>query len=1072
MSTSDFRRTLERSLGNLGRRIQAHPWLVLLASLAVFSAFAYSATDIKAQASFDAMLREDDPARIQYDLFRERFGRDELLLVALKPAEIFDLEFLTRLRDMHRDLEAELPHLEAVTSLVNVRETRGVEDGLVVDDLLADWPESEADLAALRERVLSSELYRNFLISEDGRVTMIIIEPAYDAGEFGSDDALSGFDDANDGAEPQVPSMSPEANEALWAAALEVLARHADPKVEVHNAGPFLMIQALVKNMITDMRLFSGLAILVIAISLFAMFRRLSAVIGPLVVVVMGLVSTLGLMAITGAELGMGTQLLPSFLLAVGVGYSVHILSIFYQAIDEDGRTPNDAMVHALEHSGVAVLFTGLTTAGGMISFAAAPLTPIRTLGLYAPAGIFLACAYTLVVLPAAFAIFPVRPRAGGNRHDWIERALLRCGDFAVDHPLAILSACGVAVAVSLTQIPTLNVAHDPIQWLPEDHPVRRGIEFVDREMGGSMSLEVLLDTEKENGLQQPSALQALDRVSDRLVAVELDGLSVSKASSIAEVVKEINQALHEESPAAYAIPANSALVAQELLLFENSGTDDLEDVVDSQFSLGRISLRAPWSEAGLYANFVSLLKMQVGSLREFGRVEFTGMLVIMSSTMIAVIETIIRSYGLALLIITPLMILLIGNLRIGVASMVPNLAPIVVVLGVMAFLGVRLDMFTMLVGSVALGLVVDDTVHFLHTFRRYFDENQDVRESVRETLRTTGRALVCTSLVLTAGFLIFAFSSLSSLVRFGSLTAFAIVTALLLDIFLSPALMSLLLLKRESPTEGVTRMKRRRLFEFNESERCPGPIRRAITRLLQWGALSFPLYQAAVPLARELLEAQDLKQVVDLGSGSGGPWPALLREPGLSSIRLMLTDRGLDPSALQAFDEEQRASVELGPSTQNLLAPEHIPGLRTAFACLHHLKPDELEAVFEEVASSGHPFLGVEVTERTASAVARQLLLLPAAFIGMPFIRPTLTQLVLTYLVPLIPLALTWDGVVSCLRSYSSDELLELATRHAPTDYQWKSGRVRDAASPSHVVYLMGHTTEPKGSLSASTTR
>ena len=800
MSAQDFRRRLENALGRLGRFIQGRPWSVLFATLLVFGTLASQVRNIDMGASLDEMLKEDQPERIQYDLFRERFGRDEILLIAFKPADVFDLKFLATLRNIHRDIEAEVPYLEDLTSLINVRDTRGVEDGLVVDDLLEEWPETAADLAALRERVMSSELYRNFLISEDGSVTLMIVEPQYLTAGLAGADALEGFDD-DSAAIPEVEpaTMTSDQNTVFWRAVEDILARHADPAVETHIAGSFTMVETLIKQMIRDMRTFSGLAVLMIAIALFVMFRRISAVLTPLIVVLMGLISTLGLMALTGAQLGMGTQMLPSFLLAVGVGYSVHILSIFYQALDEEGMSQSDAMIHALEHSGLAVLFTGLTTAGGMISFAAAPMTPVQVLGIYAPVGIVLACAYTLFMLPALFAIVPVRRRANGARGPRFERLLLRCGDLAVDHPVAVLLVSGLAVALSLTQIPRLDLSHDPIAWLPKDHPTRTAFEFVDREMGGSIGLEILVDTGAENGLQNPAALQAIDRASQRMLGVEIDGMQASKITSVAEVVKEINQALNEDSAEAYAIPSSSALVAQELLLFENSGTDDLEDVVDSQFSLGRVSLRAPWEEASIYFDFVGLLERQLESVEEFGEVRLTGMMVIMATSMVAVIETVFRSYGLALMIITPLMMLLIGSLRIGAASMVPNLSPIILVLATMAVLGITLDMFTMLVGGVALGLVVDDTVHFLHTFRRYFNETLNIRESVRETLRTTGRALVCTTCVLSAGFGIYMFSNLGSLVRFGGLTAFAIVSALVLDIFLSPALMSLLLRRRKA---------------------------------------------------------------------------------------------------------------------------------------------------------------------------------------------------------------------------------------------------------------------------------
>ena len=220
---------------------------------------------------------------------------------------------------------------------------------------------------------------------------------------------------------------------------------------------------------------------------------------------------------------------------------------------------------------------------------------------------------------------------------------------------------------------------------------------------------------------------------------------------------------------------------------------------------------------------------------------------------------------------------------------------------------------------------------------------------------------------------------------------------------------------------------------------------------------MRFPIYEAAAPLARDLLRAEGLKDVVDLGSGSGGPWPALLRAPGLEEVRLTLTDRALDPCALRAFDDDQRESVRLGPQTQDLLAPADLPGLRTAFACLHHLAPDELEGLFAEVAHDGHPFLGIEVTERKASAIARQFLLFPAALVAVLFIRPTLAQLALTYLLPVIPLALVWDGVVSCLRSYDPDELCALARQHAPKEYVWDVGRTSSEVGPVHLIYLLG---------------
>jgi predicted RND superfamily exporter protein len=150
------------------------------------------------------------------------------------------------------------------------------------------------------------------------------------------------------------------------------------------------------------------------------------------------------------------------------------------------------------------------------------------------------------------------------------------------------------------------------------------------------------------------------------------------------------------------------------------------------------------------------------------------------------------KSYTIALIVITVLMVLLIGKLRIGMLSMIPNLFPICLTLGIMGWFKVPMDLFTMLVGSIAIGLAVDDTIHFMHNFRRYFEESGDAVLAVQETLHTAGRAMLITSCVLSIGFFIFMFASLNNLYNFGWLTGFTIITALLADYFIAPALMVL----------------------------------------------------------------------------------------------------------------------------------------------------------------------------------------------------------------------------------------------------------------------------------------
>jgi predicted RND superfamily exporter protein len=191
------------------------------------------------------------------------------------------------------------------------------------------------------------------------------------------------------------------------------------------------------------------------------------------------------------------------------------------------------------------------------------------------------------------------------------------------------------------------------------------------------------------------------------------------------------------------------------------------------------------------------LARDTVGELAE---ISFTGALPFMTQTLESVIHGMARSYALALLIITPLMVLLLGNLRTGLLSMVPNLVPILLTLGLMGLLGLPLDLFALLVGGIAIGLAVDDTIHFMHNFRRYHEQGRDVYGAVRETLHTAGQAMLVTTLVLSLGFLSFALSSMRNLTTFGLLVGFAISTAFLADVLLAPALVRVATRRREPP--------------------------------------------------------------------------------------------------------------------------------------------------------------------------------------------------------------------------------------------------------------------------------
>jgi predicted RND superfamily exporter protein len=362
----------------------------------------------------------------------------------------------------------------------------------------------------------------------------------------------------------------------------------------------------------------------------------------------------------------------------------------------------------------------------------------------------------------------------------------------------------GAVSVVSVGLATQVRFSSNPMEYLPEGHEFRTAMDYVDERLGGALTLELVVDTGRENGLHEPDVLNRMEKVRQRVDVYRDEGLAVRRTSSLLDVVKETHQALNENRSEFYAIPQDRRLVAQELLLFENSGNDELEKLVDSQFSIARLTVRNIWLDGFELEGLVNRAARELPEIMgDAGEITITGMSAVITGTVRATIRSLTRSYTLALILITPLMMLLIGSLRSGLVSMVPNLIPIAMTLGLMTLMDITLDMFTLMIGCIAIGLAVDDTIHLISGFRRYLAETHDPVRAIELALQTTGRALLFTSVVLTCGFLVFVLSSMGNLQDFGVLTAFAVGSAFVLDITATPALL-VLVTRRQYPTSAA----------------------------------------------------------------------------------------------------------------------------------------------------------------------------------------------------------------------------------------------------------------------------
>ena len=784
---------------------------VLVGILLCTTLLGWQLQHLKFDTSNEGFLHEDDPYLKTYNQFREEFGRDDFLVLAVYSEELFSSEALDKLRALHEDLLGSVPFLEDITSLINVRDVRGEDDTLLVDELLLQTPTTPGELAELRERVLGNPLYINNLVSENGKYTAILLQSQVYGGDPDGD-LFSGFDEPSEedesGDSPEQRYLSDLENDLFVEAVHEVVARHQDPSFLISAAGPPVNLHAIKYYMQQDAFTFMKLALLVIGSCLFLMFRRASGVILPLMLVGLSLVSTVGLMTMLGVSFKLPTTMLPSFILTVGVGASIHVLSLTYQNI-RHGKDRHAAIVSAYGHSGLALMMTSLTTSAGLASFSMAKVAPIADLGIFSAIGVGISLIYTFTFLPATLSLLPLKPMVPERpiRPGLMDRFLRAVAAFSIRRYRLVLAFAAVVVLLGLAGVSRVLFSHDGLEWLPEELGVRQATQVLDRELKGTVVLEMVLDTGRENGLYDRATLLDIERLMAELVDDYADHeVPIGKALAITTLLKEIHQALHGNDPAFYKIPDNEKLIPQEFLLFTNTGSDDIDNLTDSQYRYARITLKVPWQDALLYIPFIRDVTERFSDTFTKRRLEggdpmqvtATGIMSLFGRIIHAAMYSAAQSYAIALVVITVMMILLIGNLKLGLISMIPNLAPIITVLGLMGWLSINLDMFTMLIGSIVIGLAVDDTIHFMYNFKRYYMQTGDLHEAVENTLLTAGRAMLTTSVVLSIGFFIFMFAAMNNLFYFGLLAGSAVLLALGADLLLAPALMTLVIYKKD----------------------------------------------------------------------------------------------------------------------------------------------------------------------------------------------------------------------------------------------------------------------------------
>jgi predicted RND superfamily exporter protein len=694
----------------------------------------------------------------------------------------WNLEVMRKIARLTTALEDEVPFVYEVKTLVNAELMRGHADGIDVFELEDHFPETQAELLALRPLYLDTPLLVGGLVSGDATHGGIVIE--MDRSSTDPLDEIRLDPEGGDDVENLYPQVTDSVIEAI-------LARPEFDGIDFYHSGDVPLNSVYNRVITSESQRLGAITSGVIAVVLALSFRSLVGVLGPLVVVQISVILCVALIALLGWTLDLVFSSAPTLLTAIGVAHSVHILSEFRARFRQLGDR-REALVQTIYLVGTPCLLTSVTTAVGFAAMSFVPIKSVAHSGTYTAFGVLAAFAMSITLLMALLSFgrrtgVPAGPEGvdrGGQR---VEAALAAVAAFDVRHRRSILAVFAALFVASLAGVAQLVVDSNWLNDFSDRMPIKAETERIDRVMGGTTNLVYLFDAGVEDGIKDPAVLREIERVQ-RLG--EAHPTLVRKTYSIVDVLKDLNRAFHGGDPDWYRIPETRELVAQYLILYEMSGGEDAEEYVSPDYRRASLELRlklGPFSEMAELADGIGA-ELAARPL-EVSTVDVTGIGALWLKLMGYIVSSQVIGFSLAFGAISLMMVAVLRSLRVGVISMVPNLAPVALSLGAMGWFGILLDYSKVSIAAVAIGIAVDDTIHLVLRYRHEFLRRGSYHEALVAAMQDVGRALLITSVALVCGFLVLTLSVLDTQTTQGVLLAATIVSALVADFLLMPAL-------------------------------------------------------------------------------------------------------------------------------------------------------------------------------------------------------------------------------------------------------------------------------------------
>jgi hypothetical protein len=790
---------INRAFARLAGWCFDHRFLVLALCAAAIAGSVALAGRTRIDNSYEAFFAPGDPSYRDYLKYREDFGSDEvsyLMYEAPASSDVFDLAVMEKIAKLTEAIEDEVPFIFEVTSLSNAELVTPTADGLAIRKLWRDFPHTPEAMREARESFLSKPLYVGGLLTPDARHGAISID--MDRTSTDAIDILRLDPNGGDGLGNLYPQVTYEKIE-------EILARPEYQGLRFYHSGDVplnAIYNRIIEHESGTLQLISSA---VIGVLLAFFFRSIVGVVAPLAVVQIAIIATVAFIGAIGWKLDMMFGQVPNMIVTVGIAEAVHILSEFRSFFRKLGDR-RAALVQTLSVIGAPCLLTSATTAVGFLALAVSPVVSLSHLAVYTAFGVVAAFALTMTLLPALLS-FPRRtPRAsdaagaadekGGAA---LQRAFATLAAWNVKHRVPILIAFTAISLISVAGITRLVIDTNWLDDFSERVPLKHATARIDEVMGGMSNLVYLFDSGKSEGIRNPAVLREIERLQG---VSEQHDYVVRKAYSIVDIVKDLNQSFHDGDPAYYAIPESRELVSQLLLLYETSGGDEVQEWATTDFSRANLELRLRIAPVSLTERLVGDIDTALASDPiEGAAVSLSGIGALWLELLDYIVTTQVQGFLYAFALIGVMMCFVFGSLRTGLLSMIPNLWPILLTLGSMGWLGIPLDYNKVMIATVALGIAVDDTIHFVTRYHHEFRTRGSYAEALTAAMSDVGRAVFITSLILVLGFLVSLFSVLDAQAKSGSLMAGTIAIALVADLFFTPALV--LTLKPFGP-EGV----------------------------------------------------------------------------------------------------------------------------------------------------------------------------------------------------------------------------------------------------------------------------